>query len=209
MQRTQDHRNGCSSPKSSWVDDKRLRTAEILSIIRTRERVDLCHQQTEWVYMPEIHKCFVPEVDSIVNQKFFNLLIQKPCIPSKTNVPRQHEDYLHSLRRKFGGCLHGHRFEAGYLLRYYSVYSQLRSKNTKPPTVQATERDRGTDTRLKVPCVISAASEVGCDATDFVCQCENSEEMFPSAEDCVVSACGSETASELLSAASGVCAACF
>lgn len=159
--------------------------------------------------MPGMHKCIVPEVNSIDNQKPFKLLTQKSYTPSKTNIPRQHEDYLHSLYRKFGGCLHGHRPEASHLLRYYDVHSLLRSKNTKPLTIHRTETYRETDIKTKVPCIISAASEVGCDATDFVCQCENSEEMFPSAEDCVISACGSETASELISAASGVCEACY
>lgn len=159
--------------------------------------------------MPGMHKCIMLEVNSIDNQKPFKLLTQKSYTPSKRNIRRQHEDYLHSLRRKFGGCLHGHRPEAGHLLRYHDVHSLLRSKNTKPLTIHGTEKDKGTDMKAKVPCIISAASAVGCDATDFVCQCEESEEMFPSAEDCVVSACGSETASELMSAASGVCAACF
>lgn len=159
--------------------------------------------------MSGIHECFVPEVDSIVNQKLLNLQLQKRSVPSKANVRRKHEDHLHSLRRKFGGCLHGHRPEAGHLLRYHDVHSLLRSKNTKPLTIHGPEKYKGTDIKAKVPCIISAASEVGCDATDFVCQCENSEEMFPSAEDCVISACGSETASELIAAASGVCDACY
>lgn len=87
--------------------------------------------------MPRIHECFVPEVNSVITQKLFKPLTQKSYIPRKTNFRRQHEDCLHSLRRKFGGCLHGHRHrrEAGHLLRYHSVHSHLRSKNTKLPAV--------------------------------------------------------------------------
>lgn len=77
----------------------------------------------------------VPEVNSIVTQTLFNPLTQKSYIPRKTNVRKQHEDYLHPLRRKFGGCLYGHGHEAGHLLRYHSVHTHLRSKNTKPPAV--------------------------------------------------------------------------
>lgn len=77
-----------------------------------------------------------------------------------------------------------------------------------PWALQMSKKDQWLTGEPKVSCITSAASAVGCSATDYACPCHSSKAVFSSAEGCVVSACGSETASQLFSAASTLCAAC-
>ncbi|CZR68964.1 uncharacterized protein PAC_18865 [Phialocephala subalpina] len=61
-----------------------------------------------------------------------------------------------------------------------------------------------------VACITSAASAVGCAATNYACQCSSSASsaIEASALDCVISACGLVTALEVSSAAAAICTAC-
>lgn len=128
----------------------------------------------------------------------------KRKIQKKRKTHRHHEDYLYPLRCLSGCCRQS--LPANGKLQRWHARSHLWSKNT-PALILGELRPNNRDT--KVPCVTSAASAIGCAPTDFACQCTSSEALISSAGECVVSACGSETASRLLSAASAICTACF
>ncbi|KAK3935306.1 hypothetical protein QBC46DRAFT_397797 [Diplogelasinospora grovesii] len=46
---------------------------------------------------------------------------------------------------------------------------------------------------MKVPCLTSAASAIGCQPTDYACQCSSSAQLQSSAINCVLSNCGIAT----------------
>src|SRR5215469_16793446 len=61
---------------------------------------------------------------------------------------------------------------------------------------------------LKVACLSSAASAVGCAQTDFACQCSSSQSIRSTALDCILNGCGAVTGRQVFSAAALVLCSC-
>ncbi|KAF2195539.1 hypothetical protein K469DRAFT_14501 [Zopfia rhizophila CBS 207.26] len=55
-------------------------------------------------------------------------------------------------------------------------------------------------------CLLSAGSAIGCGTGDYSCQCASSSALQASAQNCVISACGVQTALSVQASASAVCA---
>ncbi|KAK0634238.1 hypothetical protein B0T17DRAFT_611284 [Bombardia bombarda] len=60
-----------------------------------------------------------------------------------------------------------------------------------------------------VPCIASAAANIGCtDVEDFACQCKSAAAMQAAVMPCVVEACGTATAPVVGSVANAICTEC-
>ncbi|KXX73377.1 DNA-directed RNA polymerase subunit beta' [Madurella mycetomatis] len=58
------------------------------------------------------------------------------------------------------------------------------------------------------PCILAAASDIGCAADDYSCMCGQFDELRLAAASCTIENCGIEGVQAVLDAAEAVCAAC-
>lgn len=60
----------------------------------------------------------------------------------------------------------------------------------------------------QAPCILAAATQIGCATNDYPCMCSKFSDLRSAAAVCVYTNCGLDGISAVLTAADAVCAAC-
>jgi hypothetical protein len=70
------------------------------------------------------------------------------------------------------------------------------------------ESDANTENQQQYPCILTAATDIGCGPEDYPCMCGKFADLRLAAAGCVLTNCGAAGVADVLAAAEAVCAAC-